>query len=405
MEFRPRLVAMPLVVTLLMLIAPVIHPYIVGTVVILLSVILYTIHKTHYLAISVAVLALLYGAGLIPITAFTGPMMMMVWGEYLVRTLRSYAPETLAFTVGAVLGIVATMFRCQQIDSLVAIIAVVVLLMLRSILTEREDAGMIGLLGVAMTITLFFDLEFTYNATMLALAVVVCAGFAYFAYRAGTVDASGVFAAVLFGIILITFAGVPWFLVVISFFILGSFFTKFRYAEKVFLGVEQGKSGRRGYMNAFANALVGVAGAILFGITGNEIFVALFLGCIATATADTLASEIGVTGGTPYMITTLRPVPAGTNGGVTVLGELACLFGATIICGLAFVLEVAPWYVCLIGIAAGFFGTNMDSLIGALIENKGVIGNSGTNLLATLSGGLFAMAVYWIGTTVSALLV
>ena len=405
MEFRPRLVAMPLVVTLLMLIAPVIHPYIVGTVVILLSVILYTIHKTHYLAISVAVLALLYGAGLIPITAFTGPMMMMVWGEYLVRKLRNYAPETLAFTLGAVLGIVATMFRCQQIDSLVAIIAVVVLLMLRSILTEREDAGMIGLLGVAMTITLFFDLEFPYNATMLALAVVVCAGFAYFAYRAKTVDASGVFAAVLFGIILITFAGVPWFLVVISFFILGSFFTKFRYAEKVFLGVEQGKSGRRGYMNAFANALVGVAGAILFGITGSEIFAALFLGCIATATADTLASEIGVTGGTPYMITTLRPVPAGTNGGVTVLGELACLFGATIICGLAFVLEVAPWYVCLIGIAAGFFGTNMDSLIGALIENKGVIGNSGTNLLATLSGGLFAMAVYWIGTTASALLV
>ncbi|MDR0980631.1 MAG: DUF92 domain-containing protein [Methanocalculaceae archaeon] len=404
MEFKPRLGAMPLMVTLLMLIAPVINSYVVGTVVILLSIILYTIHKTHYLAISVAVLALLYGIGFIPVTTFLGPMMMMVWGEYLARKLRDYVPETLAFTVGAILGIVVTMFRCMQIDSLVAIIAVVVLLMLRSILTDREDAGMIGLLGVAMTIPLFFDLEFTYDAIMLALAVVICAGFAYFAYREKTVDASGVFAAVLFGIILITFAGVPWFLVVISFFILGSFFTKYRYAEKVFLGVEQGKSGRRGYMNVFANALVGVAGAILFGITGNEIFAALFLGCIATATADTLASEIGVTGGTPYMITTLRPVPAGTNGGVTVLGELACLFGATIICGLAFLLEVAPWYVCLIGIAAGFFGTNMDSLIGALIENKGVIGNSGTNLLATLSGGLFAMAVYWICMTAANLL-
>ena len=404
MEFKPRLVAMPLVVTLLMLIAPVINPYIVGIVVILLSIILYTIHKTHYLAISVAILALLYGIGFIPVIAFLGPLMMMGWGEYLARVLRDYSPETLAFAIGAVLGIVATMFRCMEIDSLVAIIAVVVLLMLRSILVDREDAGMIGLLGVAMTITLFFDLEFTYDATMLALAVVVCAGFAYFAYRAKTVDASGVFAAVLFGIILITFAGVPWFLVVISFFILGSFFTKYRYAEKVFLGVEQEKSGRRGYMNAFANALVGVAGAILFGLTGNEIFTALFLGCIATATADTLASEIGVTGGTPYLITTLRPVPAGTNGGVTVLGELACLFGALIICGIAFLLEVAPWYVCLIGIAAGVFGTNMDSLIGALIENKGVIGNSGTNLLATLSGGLFAMVVYWICTTAATLL-
>lgn len=404
MDFSPRIIAMPLVVTLLMLAAPLIPSYIVGPVVILLSIILYTIHKTHYLAISVAVLALLYTVNLIPITGFIGPMMMMVWGEYFAKKLASYAPETLLFTIGAAVGIVVTLLYCTQFDGLVGIIAVVVLLMLRSILTDREDGAMIGLLGVAMTITLFFDLEFTYNTTMLALAVVVCAGFAYFAYRAKTVDASGVFAAVLFGIILITFAGVQWFLVVISFFILGSFFTKYRYAEKVFLGVDQGKSGRRGYMNAFANALVAVAGAILFGITGNEIFTALFLGCIATATADTLASEIGVTGGTPYMITTLRPVPAGTNGGVTVLGELACILGAVIVCGLAFVLDVAPWYVCLIGIAAGFFGTNMDSLIGALIENKGVIGNSGTNLLATLSGGLFAMLVYGIAVTAASVL-
>ncbi|MDU9376922.1 hypothetical protein McpSp1_15590 [Methanocorpusculaceae archaeon Sp1] len=393
---------MPLVVTLLMLVAPLIHPYIVGAVVILLSVILYTIHKTHYLAISVAVLALLYGIGFIPVTAFIGPMMMMVWGEFIARILNNHVPDTLAFAAGSVAGIAVTMMYCQQLDWLVGIIAVVVLLMLRSILTNREDASMIGLLGSAMTITLFYDLDFTYDTTMLALAVAVCAGFAYFAYRAKTVDASGVFAAVLFGIILITFAGVPWFLIVISFFILGSFFTKYRYAEKVFLGVEQGKSGRRGYMNAFANALVGVAGAILFGITGNEVFIALFLGCIATATADTLASEIGVTGGTPYMITTLKPVPAGTNGGVTVLGELACLLGAVIICGLAFLLEVAPWYICVIGVIAGFVGTNVDSLIGALIENKGVIGNSGTNLLATLSGGLFAMAAYWVAVTVSA---
>jgi uncharacterized protein (TIGR00297 family) len=323
-------------------------------------------------------------------------MMMMVWGECLARRQLDYTSETLTFTLGAILGILATMFRCMQIDSLVAIIAVVVLLMLRSILADREDTEMIGLLGVAMTITLFFDLEFTYDATMLALAVVVCIGFAYFAYRTKTIDASGVFAAVLFGIILITFAGVSWFLVVISFFILGSFFTKFRYTEKVFLGVEQSQSGRRGYTNTFANALVGVAGAILFGITGNESFVALFLGCIATAAADTLASEIGVTGGVPYLITTLRPVPVGTNGGVTVLGEIACLFGATIICGLAFLTEVAPWNVCLISLVAGVFGTNMDSLIGALIENKGVIGNSGTNLIATLSGGIFAMGIYCV---------
>ena len=138
---------------------------------------------------------------------------------------------------------------------------------------------------------------------------------------------------------------------------------------------------------------VGVCGAVLYGITGDVIFIALFIGSIATATGDTLASEIGVTGGTPRMITTLRPVPPGTNGGVTWTGELASLFWASVICLLAFLLGVAPWYVCLIGVATGFIGTNLDSLYGALIENKGFIGNSGTNLLATLSGGILAMLI------------
>ncbi|HJJ92344.1 MAG TPA: DUF92 domain-containing protein [Methanocorpusculum sp.] len=401
MESNSHLVSIPFVVTLLMLIAPMLPSYIIGALALILSILHYIIQKTPYFASSIAVLSLFYAIGIIPIIAFFGSMMMMVWGAYIACKLHDSIPETLAFILGTFVGIVATMLRCTQLDSLIAIIAVVVLLLLRSILIDRDDAEMIGLLGVAMTITLFFDLKFQYDATMLALAVVVCAGFAYFAYLTKTVDLSGGFASILFGIILITFAGVPWFLIVISFFAIGSFFTKYHYAEKVFLGVEQEKSGRRDYMNAFANALVGVVGAILFGITDDYIFASLFLGCIATATADTLASEIGVTGGTPYMITTLRPVPAGTNGGVTILGELACLFGATLICVLAFVLEVAPWYVCLIGIVAGFFGTNMDSLIGALIENKGLIGNSGTNLLSTLFGGLFSVAIYWICMTVA----
>ena len=44
--------------------------------------------------------------------------------------------------------------------------------------------------------------------------------------------------------------------------------------------------------------------------------------------------------------------------------------------------------VCTI---AGFVGTNLDSLVGALLENKGYLGNAGTNFLATLGGGVFAV--------------
>jgi len=45
---------------------------------------------------------------------------------------------------------------------------------------------------------------------------------------------------------------------------------------------------------------------------------------------------------------------------------------------------------------AGFVGTNIDSVIGATLENKGFLGNAGTNLLATLGGGLFAVVLYLI---------
>ena len=43
---------------------------------------------------------------------------------------------------------------------------------------------------------------------------------------------------------------------------------------------------------------------------------------------------------------------------------------------------------------AGFVGTNIDSVVGATLENRGFIGNAGTNLAATISGGIFAMALF-----------
>lgn len=43
---------------------------------------------------------------------------------------------------------------------------------------------------------------------------------------------------------------------------------------------------------------------------------------------------------------------------------------------------------------AGFVGTNIDSLVGATLENRGFLGNAGTNLLATIGGGVCAVVVF-----------
>ncbi|HJJ26852.1 MAG TPA: DUF92 domain-containing protein, partial [Methanocorpusculum sp.] len=101
-----------------------------------------------------------------------------------------------------------------------------------------------------------------------------------------------------------------------------------------------------------------------------------------------------VAGGKPRMITTMKPCKAGENGGVTLAGELACAAGAIFISSLGFAFGIVPLWGAAAACIAGILGTNIDSLIGALFENRGFFGNAGTNLLATLSGGLIAAGIF-----------
>jgi uncharacterized protein (TIGR00297 family) len=242
-----------------------------------------------------------------------------------------------------------------------------------------------------MTMYLFQDLNYQVDYRILITAVVVAFTFAYFAYRFGVADVSGLFSGALVGIILIVFADVRWFVVILAFLILGSAATRYRYDLKAAAGIAETHGGVRGYVNVFANGLVAVAASVLYGLSGgNPAFLALFLGSVATAAADTMGGEIGMTGGDPVLITTLRPVPKGTNGGITLLGEAASLAAAAVIALTAYLLHLGAVPLFIAATLAGFAGANVDSLVGALLENRGIIGNAGTNLLATLSGGLIA---------------
>src|SRR5690606_12681829 len=155
---------------------------------------------------------------------------------------------------------------------------------------------------------------------------------------------------------------------------LGAGTTRYRFDYKRRIGVEESSSGVRGYRNVFANGIVAAAAAVLYGVTLHPAFVALFLGAVATAAADTVASEIGVTAKTPYMITTFERVRPGTNGGVSLVGELAAIVAALVIGVAAFALGVASPTMLLVTVVAGFVGTNVDSVIGAVFENRGAIG-------------------------------
>ena len=398
MDIRISRILIGLAAAIILLISPFVSPVITGIAGIIFAIVIYFGAKVRYFAIAAAILSLLYALSVIPLLALVGPLVMILAGEGARVLFKKAGNGMLFFGIGSAAALTFSMFYTGTVEPLVGALGELTLLMLRSILTNRTDGSMISLLGVSMTITLFMELEILVDFRLLALAILLCAAFGYFAYRAKTIDLSGFFSLILFGVILIVFTrGFFWFFIVLAFFIIGSVFTKFKYAHKKKIGVAQNKNGRRGYKNAFANVGIGIIACILFGVTANPVFAVVFIGSVATAAADTLASEIGVVAGkNPRMITSMKPCTAGINGGVTLAGQLACAGGAVFISLLGYLFGIVPLTGALAACIAGIIGTNIDSLIGALIENKGLIGNAGTNLLATLSGGLAAAGIFML---------
>ena len=380
------------------LVAPFLHPaWLMGLVVILYSLILFRFFDTKYLTYAFVVLSALYGLGLLPIFYFSCTLAILVMGEIVFGTGADDLNTYLYYIIATAWAAVLVMVYLNQMVPLTIILGLIVAVLLKVILLKYEDSLVIEALGIAMTMYLIDELNYKANLQMVVIAVIVAFTFGYFAFRFRTADLSGLFSAALIGIILIVFADARWFLIMLAFFILGSIATRYKYEFKTKIGVEQGRSGARGYRNVFANGIAAAAAAVLYGVFVRPEFIVLYIGCVATATADTLASEIGVTGGTPYMITTLKNVPIGTNGGVTMTGELVALAGGFVVCFVALLLNVITPTMLLLCTIAGFVGTNIDSIIGATLENRGYVGNAGTNLCATMGGGAFAMAMFlWI---------
>jgi uncharacterized protein (TIGR00297 family) len=369
--------------------------WLLALVVILYALILWRFFDTKYLTYTFCLLAALYGIGLLPFFVFATTLAMLVLGELVFGTRADDLNTYLYYIISTAWAGVLVMAYLHEIEFLTIIFGIIAAVLLKVILLKFEDSLMIEGVGIAMTMWLIQELNYHADLQLVVAAVIVGFTFGYFAFRAKTADLTGLFSAALVGIILLVFADVRWFIIMLAFFILGSAATKYKFEYKKRIGVEQGQSGARGYRNVFANGIVAAAAAVLFGVFQQPVFIVMYVGCVATAAADTLASEIGVTGGVPYMITTLKKVPIGTNGGVTITGEFVALMGGLIVSLVAFFLGVltTPSMVVICTIA-GFAGTNIDSVVGATLENRGFLGNAGTNLLATIGGGVFAVALF-----------
>lgn len=191
--------------------------------------------------------------------------------------------------------------------------------------------------------------------------------------------------------------------VVMFYFLVGSAVTRIGMAQKEAEGIAEKRDGARGPENVWGSAFtaticaLGVA-AIKLGWLDPRWEALLLLGYVAsfsTKLADTTASEVGKAyGKSTFLITTLKPVPRGTEGAVSLEGTLAGIVGGITICLVAYSLGMITLKGVIICTIAAFIATNLESVIGATLQSKlDWLTNELVNVINTIIGAVVAIAI------------
>lgn len=204
------------------------------------------------------------------------------------------------------------------------------------------------------------------------LGTLALLGISVAAYRFRAMDKWGSVSGFCLGLLIGATSGWAWVAVLIAFLVLGSGATKYRYQFKLSIHAAEEKRGARGIRNVVANGAVAASISTINHFEPSPVFTVLFVAAIASAAADTLATELGLLSDKkPVLINRPSSVaPPGISGGVTLLGEMAALLGSLIMALFAAALGVlaSPLAYILIAALAGFVGCNVDSLLGSLVQ-------------------------------------
>ncbi len=212
------------------------------------------------------------------------------------------------------------------------------------------------------------------------------------AYATRGVGRAGAVVGTLLGTTIWAFGGWPSFSLLFAFFVLGTATTKLGYERKAAAGIAQEKGGRRGPGNALSKTTVPAFAAIFAATTEHPVLFALALaGAFATAASDTVSSEIGKAfGRRTFLITTLRPVPRGTDGAVSLEGTLAGVAASLVLGGLGWAVGLYPVLGVVAVAVAALVATTLESVVGATLEKRGLLDNDAVNFLNSVAGALIA---------------
>ena len=182
---------------------------------------------------------------------------------------------------------------------------------------------------------------------------------------------------------------------VVIYLLFGSLVTKIGYKFKKELGIAEKREGRRGPENVWGSASTGLFLAMMTKFNfANEILLKVgFAASFSAKLADTFGSEIGKRfGKDTYLITSLKKVERGTEGGVSLEGTLASFLGSIFMAFVMFRLSIiSTKYHFIVVAVSGFLATLSESIIGAKFQNKYKISNELVNAIQTSIASIFAI--------------
>ncbi|HVG22792.1 MAG TPA: DUF92 domain-containing protein [Thermoanaerobaculia bacterium] len=330
-------------------------------------------HQLHYAAISWAMLA--FGDGVATLAGKAVRIAPLPWNRD-----KSWG-GLIAFVLAGFGGGLAVAYWMDYRQPLVVLLAALASAVAESLPLRVDDNITVPVAAGAACLIAGIEVTSAYSVWPDSVPWLIANGaLALVGYFARSVSVSGAVGGWFLGAALILGAGWPMYVALLAFFILGTATTKLGYARKARLGLAQESGGRRGFSHAFSN--VGVAAICAIAVsrlsrTADQplewMSVAYFMGIasLATAAADTTASEIGqLVGKRAFLPLTLRRVPVGTEGAISVEGTLAGLAGAFIVAAagilcLHYGLMQTNLGAIFFIAAAAFLGSYLESIAGS----------------------------------------
>jgi uncharacterized protein (TIGR00297 family) len=209
---------------------------------------------------------------------------------------------------------------------------------------------------------------------------------------------AGIIHAWILGVI--TWGTLGWrgYVIVVFYFLVGSAVTRVGLAEKEAAGIAEKRSGARGPENVWGSALAGTVCALATLVAPGlyrELLILAYVASFSTKLSDTTASEVGKAfGKRTYLITTLQPVPRGTEGAVSLEGTLAGILASAAIATLAWGIDLISGTGIGVCVLAALVATSLESVLGATLQSRwSWLTNTAVNMINITVGALIGLLV------------